>query len=89
VLCWSSPGIVGYKGSRKSTPFAASIAAKDAVKKAKLYGIREVDVRLKGPGSGKESSVRSIKAEGLNVKSIIDVTPTPHNGCRQKKRRRV
>ena len=89
VLCWSSPGTVGYKGSRKSTPFAATIAAKDAVKKAKAYGIRDVDVYLRGPGSGKESAVRSIRAEGLNVKIIKDLTPTPHNGCRPKKRRRV
>lgn len=89
VLCWSSPGIVGYKGSRKSTPFAASIAAKDAVKKAKIHGIRDVGVFLNGPGSGKESCVRSIRAEGLNVSKIIDLTPTPHNGCRPKKRRRV
>jgi small subunit ribosomal protein S11 len=89
VLCWSSPGIVGYKGSRKSTPFAASIAAKDAVKKAKLHGVKDVNVFLNGPGSGKESCVRSIRAEGLNVSKIIDITPTPHNGCRPKKRRRV
>jgi small subunit ribosomal protein S11 len=89
VLCWSSPGTVGYKGSRKSTPFAATIAAKDAVKKAKTHGIRDVDVYLRGPGSGKESAVRSIRAEGLNVKIIKDLTPTPHNGCRPKKRRRV
>ncbi len=89
VLCWSSPGIVGYKGSRKSTPFAASIAAKDAVKKAKLHGVKDVSVFLNGPGAGKESCVRSIRAEGLNVSKIIDVTPTPHNGCRPKKRRRV
>ncbi len=89
VLCWSSPGTVGYKGSRKSTPFAATIAAKDVVKKAKAHGIRDVDVYLRGPGSGKESAVRSIRAEGLNVKIIKDLTPTPHNGCRPKKRRRV
>ena len=89
VLCWSSPGTVGYKGSRKSTPFAATIAAKDAVKKAKTHGIRDVDVYLRGPGSGKESAVRSIRSEGLNVKIIKDLTPTPHNGCRPKKRRRV
>ena len=89
VLCWSSPGTVGYKGSRKSTPFAATIAAKDAVKKAKTHGIRDVDVYLRGPGSGKESAVRSIRSEGLNVKMIKDLTPTPHNGCRPRKRRRV
>lgn len=89
VICWSSPGAVGFKGSRKSTPFAASIAAKDAVKKAKLYGVRETEIIVKGPGSGKESAVRSVRAEGLLVKNIVDMTPTPHNGCRPKKRRRV
>ncbi|MEA3489915.1 MAG: 30S ribosomal protein S11 [Candidatus Omnitrophota bacterium] len=89
ILCWSSPGTVGFKGSRKSTPFAASIAAKDAVKKARTHGIFEVEVFLRGPGSGKESAVRSIRTEGLNVRTIMDVTPTPHNGCRPKKRRRV
>ncbi|MFH1664909.1 MAG: 30S ribosomal protein S11 [Candidatus Omnitrophota bacterium] len=89
VLCWSAPGMVGFKGSRKSTPFAANIAAKDAVKKAKVHGIKEVEVFLRGPGSGKESAVRSIRTEGLNVKGITDLTPTPHNGCRPKKRRRV
>lgn len=89
VLCWSSPGTVGFKGSRKSTPFAASIAAKDVVKKARLHGIREVDILLRGPGSGKESVVRSIRTEGLSVKTIMDLTPTPHNGCRPKKRRRI
>ena len=89
VLCWSSPGITGFKGSRKSTPFAASIAARDAGKKAKVYGIKDLSVRLKGPGSGKESAVRSLKAEGFHVKGIMDITPTPHNGCRQKKRRRI
>ncbi len=89
ILCWSSPGIVGFKGSRKSTPFAASIAAKDAVKKAKLHGIREAEVILNGPGAGKESVVRSIRSEGVNVRSIMDLTPTPHNGCRPKKKRRI
>ena len=89
VLCWSSPGTTGFKGSRKSTPFAASIAAKEAAKKARVYGIRDVKICLKGPGSGKESAVRSLKAEGFNVRGIKDVTPTPHNGCRQKKRRRI
>ena len=89
VLCWSSPGTVGFKGSRKSTPFAATIAAKDVVKKARLHGIREVDVFLRGPGGGKESAVRSIRTEGLTVKKIMDLTPTPHNGCRPKKRRRI
>jgi len=89
VLCWSSSGIVGFKGSRKSTPFAASIAAKDAVRKAKAQGVRDVEIFLRGPGGGKESVVRSIRSEGLNVRTIMDLTPTPHNGCRPKKRRRV
>ena len=89
ILCWSSPGTVGFKGSRKSTPFAANVAAKDAVKKAKAHGIKEVEVFVKGPGSGKESAARSIRTEGLHVKTIVDLTPTPHNGCRPKKRRRV
>ncbi len=89
VLCWSSPGTVGFKGSRKSTPFAASVAAKDAVKKAKTQGIKDVSICVNGPGSGKESAVRSIKSEGLHVSTITDLTPTPHNGCRPKKRRRV
>ena len=89
VLCWSSPGITGFKGSRKSTPFAASIAAKDAARKARSFGIRDVDIFLRGPGPGKESAVRSVRSEGLNVKILLDLTPTPHNGCRPKKRRRV
>ncbi len=89
VLCWSSSGTVGFKGSRKSTPFAASVAAKEAVKKARSHGIKDVDVAVKGPGAGKESAVRSIKTEGLNIVSITDLTPTPHNGCRRKKLRRV
>ncbi len=89
VLCWSSSGTVGFKGSRKSTPFAASVAAKEAVKKARSHGIKDVDVVVKGPGSGKESAVRSMKTEGLNIVSITDITPTPHNGCRRKKLRRV
>ncbi len=89
VLCWSSAGTSGFKGSRKSTPFAASIAARDAAKKARDHGISEIAIRVKGPGPGKESAVRSIRAEGFNVKGIMDVTPVPHNGCRPKKRRRV
>lgn len=89
VLCWSSPGIVGFKGSRKSTPFAAAIAAKDAMKKARIYGLKDVEVFLRGPGSGKESTVRSIRSEGFNVRTIMDLTPTPHNGCRPRKKRRV
>ena len=89
ILCWSSPGMVGFKGSRKSTPFAATVAAKDAVRKARVHGIRDVEVFLRGPGSGKESAVRSIRSEGFNVRTIMDLTPTPHNGCRAKKRRRI
>ena len=89
ILCWSSPGTVGFKGSRKSTPFAANVAAKDVVRKARAHGIRDVEVFLKGPGSGKESAVRSIRSEGLTIRTIMDMTPTPHNGCRPKKRRRI
>ncbi len=89
ALVWSTPGIVGYSGSKKSTPFAAQIAAKDAAKKAKEIGIREVEIRVKGPGSGRESAIRAIQAAGLTVTSIKDVTPVPHDGCRPKKQRRV
>ncbi|MGD9015252.1 MAG: 30S ribosomal protein S11 [Candidatus Omnitrophota bacterium] len=89
VLVWSAPGIVGYSGSKKSTPFAAQIAATDAAKKAKEIGIKEVEVRVKGPGSGRESAIRAIQAAGVTVTSIRDVTPVPHNGCRPKKQRRV
>lgn len=89
ILCWSSAGTSGFKGSRKSTPFAASIAAREAAKKARMFGMNEAKVKLKGPGAGKESALRSIRAEGIIVKGIVDVTPTPHNGCRPKKRRRV
>ena len=89
VLAWSAPGMVGYSGSRKSTPFAAQIAAKDAAKKAKDVGIKEVEVRVKGPGSGRESAIRAIQSAGLVITLIKDVTPIPHNGCRPKKQRRV
>ena len=89
TLVWSAPGIVGYSGSKKSTPFAAQIAATDAAKKAKEIGIKDVEVRVKGPGSGRESAIRAIQAAGLTVTSIRDVTPVPHNGCRPKKQRRV
>jgi small subunit ribosomal protein S11 len=89
VLVWSSPGIVGYSGSKKSTPFAAQIAAGDAAKKAKEIGLKEVEVLVKGPGFGRESAIRAIQAAGLMVTSIKDVTPIPHNGCRPKKKRRV
>jgi len=89
ALAWSAPGVVGYSGSKKSTPFAAQIAATDAAKKAKEIGIKEVDVYVKGPGSGRESAIRALQAAGLTITSIRDVTPIPHNGCRARKRRRV
>ncbi len=89
VLCWDSAGTIGYKGSRKSTPFAAQRAGERAADKAKKFGMREVEVWIKGPGSGRESAVRAIRAGGLDVKAIVDVTPLPHNGCRPRKRRRV
>ena len=89
ALVWSAPGIVGYSGSKKSTPFAAQIAATDAARKAKEIGIKEVEVRVKGPGSGRESEIRALQASGLSITTIKDVTPIPHNGCRAKKRRRV
>jgi small subunit ribosomal protein S11 len=89
ALCWDSAGTVGYKGSRKSTPFAAQKAAERCAEKAKKMGIREVEVRVKGPGSGRESAIRAIQAAGLKIKAIEDRTPLPHNGCRPRKRRRV
>jgi small subunit ribosomal protein S11 len=89
VLVWSAPGIVGYGGSKKSTPFAAQIAATDAARKAKEIGLKEVEVRVKGPGSGRESAIRALQASGLVITTIKDVTPIPHNGCRARKRRRV
>ena len=89
ILCWSSTGCVGFKGSRKSTPFAAQVAAENAAKKAKEFGLREVEVHVKGPGSGRESAIRALQSAGLDIKAIKDVTPIPHNGCRARKRRRV
>ncbi|NQT45985.1 MAG: 30S ribosomal protein S11 [Candidatus Omnitrophica bacterium] len=89
TVCWSSTGNVGFSGSKKSTPFAAGIAADTAAKKARECGMKEVDVEVKGPGSGRESAIRSIQAAGLTIRSIKDVTPIPHNGCRPPKRRRV
>ena len=89
VLCWASAGTSGFKGSRKSTPFAASVAAKEAARKARLFGVMELNVTLNGPGPGKESALRSLRSEGFNVKDVREITPTPHNGCRQKKRRRI
>ncbi len=89
LICWSSAGGQGFKGSRKGTPFAAQTAAQQAARAARDNGVRTVDVRVKGPGSGRESSIRSLKAAGLEILSIKDVTPIPHNGCRPPKRRRV
>jgi len=89
TLCWGSSGSVGFKGSRKSTPFAARLAAEQAVKAAQAIGIQEVDLIVKGPGPGRESAIRAVQAMGLKVKSISDRTPVPHNGCRPPKRRRV
>ena len=89
VISWSSSGDVGFKGSRKSTPFAAQMAAESAARKAQEHGIRKVDVFVKGPGSGRETAIRSLQAAGLEVGSISYVTPQAHNGCRPPKRRRV
>ncbi len=89
TLCWSSAGNNGFKGSRQSTPFAGQLAAQTAAEKAVKSGLKEVDVRVKGPGSGRESAINALEAAGLTVKTIEDVTPLPHNGCRPKKRRRV
>ncbi|MCF8068631.1 MAG: 30S ribosomal protein S11 [Desulfobacterales bacterium] len=89
VVSWSSSGIQGFKGSRKSTPFAAQITAEDAAKKAMEHGMRNVEVYVKGPGAGRESALRALQAVGFKVTLIKDVTPVPHNGCRPPKRRRV
>jgi small subunit ribosomal protein S11 len=89
VLSWGSSGTAGFKGSRKGTPWAAQLAAQDAVKKAVSYGLRQVDVFVKGPGSGREAAIRALQAAGLSISSIKDITPIPHNGCRPPKRRRV
>ena len=89
VLAWSSSGSQGFKGSRKSTPFAAQTAAQDAARKAMDHGMRTVDVHVKGPGSGREAALRALQAAGLEVNVIRDVTPIPHNGCRPPKKRRV
>ena len=89
VICWSTGGKNGFKGSRKSTAYAAQVIAGDAAKKAQLIGMKEVEVRIKGPGAGRESAVRGIAAAGLEISSIKDITPVPHNGCRPPKRRRV
>ncbi|MBU4312880.1 MAG: 30S ribosomal protein S11 [Candidatus Omnitrophica bacterium] len=89
AIVWSSCGSVGFKGSKKSTPFAAQVAASNAAKKALEHGLKDVEVYVKGPGSGRESAIRAIQAAGLRVSAIRDVTPIPHNGCRPPKRRRV
>jgi small subunit ribosomal protein S11 len=89
TLCYASAGTVGFKGSRKSTPFAAQRAAEEAASKATKFGLKEVDVRIKGPGSGRESAVTALQSAGLLIKAIEDVTPLPHNGCRPPKKRRV
>jgi len=89
VLAWSSAGTSGFKGSRKGTPFAAGLAAKNAARKAMEHGLRQVEVYVKGPGSGREAAIRSLQTAGLEVNLIKDVTPIPHNGCRPPKRRRV
>lgn len=89
VLSWSSGGIVGFKGSRKSTPFAAQMAAEKALQDAQNFGIKTLDIRVKGPGAGRESAIRTVGGTGLKVKTIKDVTPIPHNGCRPRKKRRV
>ena len=89
TLCWASAGTSGFKGSRKSTPFAGQCAAQQAADKAKKFGIKDVDVRVNGPGSGRESAITALQSAGVNIKSIEDITPMPHNGCRPCKKRRV
>ncbi len=89
VVAWSSSGVQGFKGSRKSTPFASQLAAEDAARKAMEHGMKTVEVYIKGPGAGRESALRALQAVGFNVLRIRDVTPVPHNGCRPPKRRRV
>ena len=89
TLCWASAGTVGFKGSRKSTPFAATRAAEEAANKAKKYGLQEIEVHVSGAGSGRESAVTALQASGLKITAVEDHTPIPHNGCRPRKRRRV
>jgi small subunit ribosomal protein S11 len=89
TLCWDSAGTIGFTGSRKSTPFAAQRAAEACANKAQKFGIKQVEVKVKGAGSGRESAIRSLQAAGLEIRAIEDVTPLPHNGCRPRKRRRV
>ncbi len=89
VIAWGSSGTAGFKGARKGTPYAAQLAAHDAARKAMEHGLRQVEVYVKGPGSGREAAIRSLQSSGLHIVSIRDVTPIPHNGCRPSKRRRV
>ncbi|MCF6343312.1 MAG: 30S ribosomal protein S11 [Devosiaceae bacterium] len=89
TIAWSSAGIMGFKGSRKSTPYAAQVAGEDVAKKAQEHGMKTLEVEVKGPGSGRESALRALQAAGFNITSIRDVTTIPHNGCRPRKRRRV
>ena len=89
TLCWARSGTCGFKGSRKSTPFAGQVAAQQAAEKAAKFGVKEIEVRVKGPGSGRESAITALQTAGMTVKLIEDVTPIPHNGCRPRKRRRV
>jgi len=89
TVSWTSAGSIGFKVSRKSTPFAARLAAEDSMKKAQSMGIQEVDLFIKGPGPGRESAIRAIQAQGMKIRSIADITPVPHNGCRPPKKRRV
>ena len=89
TISWSSSGVMGFKGSRKSTPYAAQVAAEDAAKKSQEHGMKTLEVEVRGPGSGRESALRALQAAGFNVTSIRDVTSIPHNGCRPRKRRRV
>ena len=89
TVTWTSAGSIGFKGSRKSTPFAARLAAEDSMKKAQSMGIQEIDLFIKGPGPGRESAIRAIQAQGMKIRSISDITPVPHNGCRPPKKRRV
>ncbi len=89
TVCWASSGSAGFKGSKKSTPFAAQIASEKAAKKAMEYGMKEVEVYIKGPGAGRESAIRALQASGLVISAIHDITPIPHNGCRPPKKRRV
>jgi len=89
VLCWATAGTVGFKGSRKSTPFAAQRAAETVAERAAKFGVREIEVKVKGPGSGRESAITGLQSGGLSIRTIEDVTPLPHNGCRPPKKRRI